>query len=248
MRTVLVAVTFLGSMAFNQACGQTDRNTPTNLLVHVRNLAKVPDGILGPAKTTASWIFRQAGIQVLWVDCATPNAERLPSCASTVGCLVSHITIVPASMAERFHLSPEKLGVSVQPNRAFAFYNRIEGITSSTGDFYKPRVLGNVIAHELGHLLLPGEGHSQTGIMSETLIFKEIETPSVIALLFTSAQAERMRARLPRETEHLKRPCIIDQQASKSLQQTRAGAESIITFRVHNDVKSSHGIFRRLAT
>src|SRR5262249_16253173 len=126
--------------------------------------------ILGHAKQTASWIFQQAGIEVLWIDCPTPITHKPPSYIRAETYPVLRITIVPASIADRLHLPPDKLGVSLQPDRVFVLYDRIDKVTSNTGAFYKPSVLGNVIAHELGHLLLPAEGHSQTGIMRKTYI------------------------------------------------------------------------------
>ena len=56
-------------------------------------------------------------------------------------------------------------------------------------------MLGNVIAHEIGHLYLP-EGHSIGGIMRERL---DLELVPQGGLGFNPAQAKSIRARLQQE-------------------------------------------------
>jgi hypothetical protein len=55
-------------------------------------------------------------------------------------------------------------------------------------------ILAYVIAHELGHLLLPGYGHSPTGVMRadwDNPLARDVVKGS---LTFTDAQAARIRA------------------------------------------------------
>jgi hypothetical protein len=54
--------------------------------------------------------------------------------------------------------------------------------------------LGCAIAHELGHLLLGTDSHSQSGIMQsrwESVQFRQL---TIGTLLFTAEQSERIRA------------------------------------------------------
>ena len=58
---------------------------------------------------------------------------------------------------------------------------------------YPGNVLGKVFAHELGHLLLPGQGHTSEGVMSAA------PNMSARTLTFTSAQNASIHALLARE-------------------------------------------------
>ena len=53
--------------------------------------------------------------------------------------------------------------------------------------------LGHVIAHEIGHLLLPTRAHSPSGIMKAGL---DGERAAQGALFFTREQARQIRTRL----------------------------------------------------
>jgi hypothetical protein len=72
----------------------------------------------------------------------------------------------------------------------WAFYNRI---VSAAGR--KPvdvnRVLARVIAHEVGHLILPVHGHGEFGIMRSALGLDHVGI-----YRFTNDQARQMRAAL----------------------------------------------------
>jgi hypothetical protein len=50
------------------------------------------------------------------------------------------------------------------------------------------RVLGRVLAHEIGHQLLPAQGHSASGLMRATLDYKEPAPPA-----FTTTQLDSIR-------------------------------------------------------
>jgi len=163
----------------------------------VYDFAKVPHDTLLQGEETAAWIFRQAGIELRWVDCPTSAQDipKFPDCAQITDLLARTIKILPPSMSERFGLPAAKFGFALWPNEAFVFFHRVQEVTKDTG-FSRPRVLGHIMAHELGHLLLHGESHSAAGIMGENLLAKDCERPGVMLLVFTERQAKRMRAQL----------------------------------------------------
>jgi hypothetical protein len=57
-------------------------------------------------------------------------------------------------------------------------------------------ILGNVMAHELGHLLLGSNSHTATGIMRARWQTEELRRAGEGSLLFNAEQAERMRGKL----------------------------------------------------
>ena len=57
-------------------------------------------------------------------------------------------------------------------------------------------ILGSVMAHELGHLLLGSNSHAPTGIMRARWQGEELSRAARGSLLFTAEQSEHMRAKL----------------------------------------------------
>jgi len=57
-------------------------------------------------------------------------------------------------------------------------------------------ILGNVMAHELGHLLLGSNSHALSGIMKARWENEELERIAKGGLFFTIEQAELIRERL----------------------------------------------------
>jgi hypothetical protein len=57
-------------------------------------------------------------------------------------------------------------------------------------------VLGAAIAHEIGHLLLPHDSHSKSGIMRAEWNQSDFRNAKSGGLLFTADQAAQIRGRL----------------------------------------------------
>jgi hypothetical protein len=188
-RLPLVIVFSLGW--FN--AGPLQAGTPVavdELTVRVFRLASVQDGTLSAAERTAEWIFRAAGIALRWSDCGRPS-----DCPSMPLTLAIVLKLFPRALTEQSGLPPGKFGVALPNQQVYVFFDRVEAITPNADDS-RPKVLGHVMAHELGHILLPGEGHSVAGIMSEQLLSQQCERPGIMRLVFSPEQGRRMRARI----------------------------------------------------
>lgn len=202
MKKPNVSLTFLGVASF-VACvlpAQTP-HVMEEFTVKVYNLAGVPGDVLAQAKQTAAWIFHDSGIELLWVDCSLSREDRhdLQACTGVKDATSAIVKILPHVMAERSGIPQTKLGAAVPPNQVFILFDRIQNITPDTG-FSRPRVLGHIMAHELGHLLLLPEDHSARGIMTGKLVSRDCERPGIMLLRFTKDQGERMRKRLQRKS------------------------------------------------
>jgi hypothetical protein len=75
---------------------------------------------------------------------------------------------------------------------AYAFYARIDATAERHGTDVA-KVLGIVMAHELGHLLLAHGTHSSAGIMSGRWGQFEMDLVAAGLLSFTKEQAESIR-------------------------------------------------------
>jgi hypothetical protein len=165
--------------------------------VRTYNYAVVPGNILLEAEQHAAEIFHRAGIDLAWIECplSPREVDKFPVCAPNPGSLALTLKILPESMAAGFGLPLKKFGVTLQHHASFVFYDRLQ-LANRVG-LSEPVVLGHIIAHELGHLLLGEGGHSDRGIMMEDLRVRDFrQAEKGTPLTFSTEQAQRMRARL----------------------------------------------------
>jgi hypothetical protein len=153
--------------------------------VRVYNLAKVPDGILSEALSAGKAILAQAGIESEW---ATREVE---SCDPAV------FTIRVLRGTSRVHGVPEAFGAALltryaePPNRADAFYGSV--LEYATTPRETAWLLANVMAHEVGHLLL-GSKHSPRGLMRGSWDKEDIRAALVMPLKLEKSEAADLRA------------------------------------------------------
>jgi hypothetical protein len=70
-------------------------------------------------------------------------------------------------------------------------------------------MLGHLMAHELGHLLLGVRSHSASGIMHVPWQKKELEIIAQGSMLFTPWEAQTMRSKIQaRRAKELVSPCL----------------------------------------
>ena len=167
------------------AAGQT----PGQPFVHVliKNLAQVPAETLNRARDDATRVFRRSGIALIWVDAETYRA----------GCLTVHIVTQPVGAISR---NPHILGIAPITQEArgtnlWIFYPRIIAYSANLG-MAASQLLGHVMAHELGHLLLPYGAHSVAGLMRPAWDRAQVRAADEGVLTFTTHQAGLIRERL----------------------------------------------------
>ena len=149
------------------------------------NDASAPADVLSAARHELVGIFARAGIQIVWHDetSAAPPAYRFA------------VKIVPHSL-NYGHAKPHVMGVALRETRGtivYVFFGRVEGFARAhripNGTF-----LAHVIAHEVGHLLLPRGWHSQRGLMRGTWDRAQVEGAVRGELTFTPDEIRTIRA------------------------------------------------------
>jgi hypothetical protein len=140
------------------------------MTVRVWDRVQIEAGILDRAKQVTEKIFHPVQLQIRWVDClADPVPQR---CISPAGPNDVSVRIYRRPNKNRQQFRHETAGVAL-PSRENGgsgfiqvFFDRLEEISqNSNGDAQLELLLGITIAHEIGHLLLPGEKHPTSGIM-----------------------------------------------------------------------------------
>ena len=182
------------------------------ITVRVYDYAQVPKWVLTDAKKIAADIFREAGIETSWLDCPVSPAShpKNPVCLKPLDPTVPVLRILSRSMAERVPGPRDRFGFAllskkqVFPYVANVFFHRIHDLANGRVTFW-PTLLGHIMAHEMGHLLLGQGNHSRKGIMAVEWSEKDLQRATRGSLRFNSRQAEKIQAqvlrRLPDQTD-----------------------------------------------
>ena len=185
---IFILVTALGLLA------QTGTRLP--LEIYVYNHAGVPQGVLSRAEQSVSLILGHSGIEPEWLDCSTP-AGRLrcagePDAGSVAVQIVHGTTKMPDEVFGATFLGKDGTG-----HQTDIFYDRIHALHREW-NISLPVLLGTVMAHELGHLLLGLNAHSPSGIMTPVWTSMDLWRVERGTLFFSVEQSTRIRERLGR--------------------------------------------------
>ena len=183
--------------------GAAHGNPATQVRIAIRNDARIPERVLTQAADEASRIFRQAGVDTVWIVCQSSNAgtSTKPDCLAPGDLTHLSLRIVPWSS----QLGVSTFGVAFLSDAGVGvagdvFYPLVEKLHSDC-DASLSRVLGHVMAHEIGHLLLGLHSHSAFGIMQPQWQEEALRRIGMGTLLFTAEQARSMREKLLAKSE-----------------------------------------------
>jgi hypothetical protein len=195
---------FLGAVIIGPtswARSRREADSGSDVTLRVYNYAQVEPATVLLAENEATRILAQAGVVASWVDCPTSHSEwdRYPLCQSAWQANDLAVRFLPETMANFPTNTKDWLGFALDcaaPScAASVIYDRVRslagGATAPT-----PILLGRVVAHEIGHLLLGADSHSRTGIMSAGWSDRELSWEASHELVFTRDQARRMNDRL----------------------------------------------------
>lgn len=191
--TTIVGVLTMVILATAVAAAQDDA-VPAALTVrvHVLDRAAVAPRDWAFAEGDVATIYRKAGVAAVWdhVWLKIPADDRVPN-----------VTIIVVTgrasqaAAKSFGVGADALAfvpgaAGNQGRLVYVFDDRVCALSSHSGIPYSA-LLGRVLAHEIGHVLLPFNSHSLTGIMREA-----IDSTSWQLEFFTNSQAQLIRTRL----------------------------------------------------
>lgn len=191
--TTLLALTIALSSSISLAAQERHDDTIT---IRVYNFAGTSSADVARAQDGADAIFAHSNLHLVWLDC-TLSVERRPAdsnCGEVSGPSVLNLRLAPETMAPKQGLPDGIFGFSMMSTTGGfssitnVYVERIQAIADGRKYQYAD-LLGAVISHELGHLLLGIGSHSKRGLMSlpwgpksltaanrGTLVFSERET------------------------------------------------------------------------
>jgi hypothetical protein len=140
---------------------------PLTIVVVVVDHALIPERAMTRAKAEAARIYRTLSINLVWSH-SLESSVQPRMIVNIVSQPIGATFSVPEGLAAK---SADWRVLGVAPGHkerrdlvAWAFYERILDTATLLG-LGPGLLLGHVIAHEMGHLLLPYDTHSQTGLM-----------------------------------------------------------------------------------
>lgn len=178
-----------------QGGGPTTGEPPT-LTIRLYNYAEAPAVLLDDATEIGGQIFRRAGIDTVWVTCAaSPDQPSHRSCDESPGKRIVHVNILNREMSAKLGTDPNAFGLAFTSDIEFGqfatvFYHRIGELERR---WARDAVMGHILAHEIGHLLLGFGGHTQHGIMSPSWTKAELTQAESGGLNFDKSRARHMR-------------------------------------------------------
>jgi hypothetical protein len=199
---------------FGQPIAAEKTAEPPAIRVRVEcyNYARVPNSVMTEGFEITERIFGQAGVQVLWTEVRLDSTDDPKTAHDDDRTSKLCLRILPEAMSNRGEERHEAIGSAfpTDDNTGFianVFYQRLEGLGSSVAAS-RGTMLGNVIAHELGHLLLGRNSHSGGGIMSANWQRDgQIVRLRAGSLFFTPQEAQRIKYNiLERERKAPDRP------------------------------------------
>jgi hypothetical protein len=164
----------------------SDPSEPVFAVVRVDNLAAVPSNDIELAESRAAEVFMRIGARVTWIDEETAFREHLQPPFTVVLIKSDGKPLARQIVMEALAFADPSV------SRAHVFYDRVEALTGRS-QRSAASMLGDVIAHELGHLMLTGRKHSARGIMRSGIELHLTPTDT-----FTAVEARQILNRLGR--------------------------------------------------
>lgn len=134
------------------------REDTRHLMVAVYNQAGVDALTMAHAERVAGEAYRGAGIEITWLEVDRNDDDN-----------EFYMTVLTGGTETPYPKSEETVGFATPgSNAASVIYGRIRAVARRRHMPCGP-LLGYVMAHELGHLLLPAHSHSESGVMQANL-------------------------------------------------------------------------------
>jgi len=192
VRFVVGILVLFASAVSRPSAAQTSA-TGAMVNVLVMNYSVAPSEVLVKAQAEASRIFARSGIELAWTYCPPRRSVvSNPTCDSEAAGEI-RMRVLGHQLNNVFQDSI--FGFAIAPTFATVYYDSAHLLveTASDSESYLPVVLGGLMAHEIGHLLLGENQHTVSGIMQARWDILQIQQLMKGALQFTPQQSLRMR-------------------------------------------------------
>jgi hypothetical protein len=181
------------------AAAHAGNNEFQGVTIEVIDEVGVPEKEWHAAELFAEKIFQTAGVSATWTRCLwNPNTGNV-DCPQPKAPNQISLLLLSEQSARRVLDNSDVFGIALEvPNgsfgsKAYIFHGRIQTKCAEKHDIQEPFLLGAVMAHEIGHLLLGPNSHSRIGIMKPDFEANNLPGVMLSALRFDDRQSKALR-------------------------------------------------------
>lgn len=191
----------LGLLLTLRSSDARPREADLEVEVHIYNYSAVPEETLTRAEHVAEEIFHPAGVKIIWLECPVTrqDAARNRICALPSARPKLELHVLTNFMADAVGTGKDTFGSAALPATlsfgvvAYVYADRARRLAEQR-EFNV--ILGRVIAHELGHLLLGSNSHSTMGIMKALWTARDLEPARGASMSFLPIEAKKIHAQI----------------------------------------------------
>jgi hypothetical protein len=217
MRGVLVILTTALSIecAHLSAAAQC-QDSHAAVTVQIHDYVHVKSASMSKAREIVTRVYKNIGVGIEWLEVLQQDTGRTNSAPGEEGrkerthLPIAQLTIniLTSSMASRAGVAGDVVGyVAVPPEGGmgrigYVVYEKIKEVAAG-GPASQAEILGVIIAHDIGRLILGAGSGTGSGVMNRHWDRHDLERVNPLALQFTPPEIARLRATLEGDS-----PCI----------------------------------------
>jgi hypothetical protein len=201
---MVVAMGLIGIVGYASVetafAGEDDLNS--TITVEIYNYSHASPGVLTRAEREAGRILGASGVRAVWLECPVGKSTASPQglCPKASEATDISLRVLAAPIQNKFQ--DKVFGFTVHPGLASVYYESALHLAAREGaEFEVPIILGCIIAHELGHLLLGPKSHSASGIMQGEWRPRQLHLALTGRLSFESQQAKLIQGEARRRMD-----------------------------------------------
>lgn len=168
--SVHILIFVVGIIGWLGQVADTAADEPVEVKVLLKDYAGVSPDVLEKAKEITTRIYRRIGVDVTWFGTGA-DRQAVPRDPAELQAFCSSVLVV--NLHEEVPPEDEgrvgMMGMAPEGSRVARVFMEPIAQAASRAYLDPSTVLGYVIAHELGHLLLPPNSHSAKGLMRASL-------------------------------------------------------------------------------
>jgi hypothetical protein len=200
----MVLVMFVTAGLLLPGVSAAQRAAEQQLTLRIHDYARVGPKVLMRTQRLVSDSYRSIGVRTAWAETLHPFSDREEPADC---CAAEDLTIIVLTprMAELTRFPKDAVGCAVVGRGgggrvAYIRYDRVKA-SAIQADWDAGDFMAFVVAHEVGHLLLPIGSHSPDGLMRGQWDVTDLRRTDPRALSFTPRQAELIRDTLGTVTQ-----------------------------------------------
>jgi hypothetical protein len=207
MRSVialLMITVAISGVRLSSAPEHRDGELPVTIQIH--DYSRVPPESLSRATTVVTRLYDTIGVRTEWIGVLRPrerteSVRRDGKAPAAIGQLT--IIVLTTKMAARGRVADGVLGFAAVASEgmgriAYVVYDRVRLLAAEAAT-PEGELLGFVMAHEIGHLLLPRGPQPSAGVMKGCWTAHDFHGMDVLKLGFSPQQALHIRRTIENE-------------------------------------------------